>query len=56
MTPRERRGLIVLVLLFIVLGVTLATVVGRRNPGPASGTFENNPIVEQRLINLQKSR
>lgn len=55
MNARERRGVVVLVLLFLVLGFVLAMVM-RRDGGPATGTFENNPIVEQRLINLQKSR
>ncbi len=56
MTTRERVGMVVLVILFITLGTILATLVARRNTGPATGTFENNPIVEQRIINLQKSR
>ena len=56
MNARERRGVVFLVLLFIGLGIALATVIARRSTGPATGTFEDNPIEEQRLINLQKSR
>jgi hypothetical protein len=55
MTAKERNGAIIIVLLFVVFGVILAVSV-RRSAGPGTGTFENNPIVEQRLINLQKNR
>lgn len=54
MTARERRGIVVFVLLFLGLGTALALL--SRRDGPATGTFEDNPIVEQRLINLEKSR
>ena len=54
MTARERRGVVIFVLLFLGLGTALAILL--RRDSPATGTFEDNPIVEQRLINLQKSR
>lgn len=52
--PRERMGLIVLIGVLCILGVLLYFTMERPS-GPSRG-FSDSAIVQQRIINLKKSR
>lgn len=51
LTRRDKIGLAVLVLIFVVFGIILAVTTER--PSGPSRSFENNVIVERRLQNLE---
>ncbi len=54
MTRRDKYGVAVLVALFGVLFVLL--ILTSKRYGSASNSYENSVIVQQRVINLQKSK
>lgn len=54
MAQRERIGALILIGLMCILGLLLVFLMDRPD-GPGRG-FNNNVIVQQRLINLKKSK
>ena len=54
MTQKEKKGIGVLIGLFLVLGLALYLSVKR--PANSSGSFENNVIIDQRVRNLNKGQ
>lgn len=54
MTSRDKWGVVILILLFVVLGITLYFTT-TRPAGPARSP-EESVFVRQRMINLQKSK
>ncbi len=54
MTSRDKLGVVVLLLLFVLFGVALYFTV--RPKSTERRGFGDNVLVEQRMINLQKSK